>query len=109
MGWPNRQRVRAAALVFNSSLTVVGLKCRTRARGTHATATLGHLREVLFDFRPAALMTVCDKQHLIGTARMRPAVPLFPLDCESMLHYIGVLTRGTTHLEEGHVHRRHSG
>jgi hypothetical protein len=39
---------------------------------------------------------------LIRTARMLKAVTLFPLGGDSMFHHIGVLTSGTTNLEEGH-------
>jgi hypothetical protein len=69
---------------------------------TNATAIQGHLKNVLFDFRHASMMTVFDKKRLIGTARIRTAVPLFPLGRDSMFNHVGVLTRRTTNLEEGH-------
>jgi len=69
---------------------------------TNATAIQGHLNNLLFDFRYASMMTVFDKKRLRRTARMLTAVPLFPLGGDSMFHHIGVLTRGTTNLEEGH-------
>ena len=75
---------------------------------TNATAIQGHLKNVLFDFRHAALMTVFDKKRLLGTARMLTAVPLFPLGRASMLNHVGVLTSRTTNLEEGRDDLRHS-
>jgi hypothetical protein len=75
---------------------------------TNATAIQGHLKNVLFDFRHAALMTLFDKKRLIGTARMHTAVPLFPLGSHSMFHHIGVLTSRTTNPEEGYDDLRHS-
>jgi hypothetical protein len=45
----------------------------------------GHREDVRFDCRPAALMTVVDEKRLIGTARMRTAVPLFPGNVSNML------------------------
>ena len=75
---------------------------------TNATAIQGHLKNLLFDFRHAAMMTVFDKKRLIGTARMLTAVPLFPLGSGSMFNHIGVLTSRTTNLEEGHGDLRYS-
>jgi hypothetical protein len=75
---------------------------------TNATAIQGHLKNLLFDFRHATLMTVFDKKRLRWTARMHTAVPLFPLGSNSMFNHISVLTRRTTNLEEGHDDLRHS-
>jgi hypothetical protein len=75
---------------------------------TNATAIQGHLENLLFDFRHAAMMTVCNKKHLRGTARMLTAVPLFPLGSDSRFHHVGVLTSRTPHLEEGHGDLRDS-
>jgi hypothetical protein len=69
---------------------------------TNATAIQGHLENVLFDFRHAAIMSVFNKKRLIRTARMLTAVTLFPLGRDSMFNHVGVLTSGTTNLEEGH-------
>jgi hypothetical protein len=69
---------------------------------TNATAIQGHLGDLLCDFRYATMMAVVDEKRLIRTARMLTAAPLFPLGGDSMFHHIGVLTRGTTNLEEGH-------
>lgn len=75
---------------------------------TNATAMQGHLENLLFDFRHAAMMTVFNKKRLIGTARMHTAVPLFPLGSASMFHHVGVLTSRTPNLEEGHGDLRYS-
>jgi hypothetical protein len=69
---------------------------------TNATSIQGHLENFLFDFRRATMMAVVDEKRLIRTARMLTAVPWFPLGGDSMFHHLGVLTRGTTNLEEGH-------
>jgi hypothetical protein len=69
---------------------------------TNATAMQGHLENLLFDFRHAAMMTVFDEKRLIGTARMLTAVPLFPLGSAAVFNHVGVLTSRTTNLEEGH-------
>jgi hypothetical protein len=75
---------------------------------TNATAIQGHLKNVLFDFRHASLMTVFNKKCLRWTARMLTAVPLFPLGSDAMFNHVGVLTSRTTNLEEGHDGLRHS-
>jgi hypothetical protein len=69
---------------------------------THATAIQGHLENLLCDFRQATMMAVVDEKRLIRTARMLTVVPLFPLGGDSLFHHLGVLTRGTANLEEGH-------
>ena len=69
---------------------------------TNATAIHGHLENWLVDFRQATMMAVVDEKRLIRTAGMLTAVPLFPLGGDSMFNHIGVLTRGTANLEEGH-------
>jgi hypothetical protein len=75
---------------------------------TNATAIQGHLKNLLLDFRHAAMMTVFDKKRLIWTARMLTAVPVFPLGSDSMFNHVGVLTSRTTNLEEGHGDLRYS-
>jgi hypothetical protein len=75
---------------------------------TNPTAIQGHLKNLLFDLRHAALMTVFDKKRLRGTAWMLTAVPLFPLGRDSMFNHVGVLTSRTTNLQEGHDDLRHS-
>jgi hypothetical protein len=75
---------------------------------TNATAIQGHLENLLFDFRHAATMTVFNKKRLLGTARMLPAVPLFPWGRDSMFNPVGVLTSRTPNLEEGHGDLRYS-
>jgi hypothetical protein len=47
-------------------------------------------------------MTIFDEKRLRRTARLLTAVPLFPLGCDAMFNHVGVLTSGTTNLEEGH-------
>jgi hypothetical protein len=82
---------------------------------TNATAIQGHLEHLLCDFRDATMMAAVDEQRVIRTARMLTAVPWFPLGSDAMFHHLGVLTRGTTNLEEGHgdlpylASERHSG
>ena len=75
---------------------------------TNATAIQGHLENLLFDFRQAALMAVVDEKRLMRTAGMLTAVPLFPLGSDSMFNHISVLTSRTTHLEEGYGDLRYS-
>jgi hypothetical protein len=75
---------------------------------TNTTPIQGHLENLLFDFRHAAMMTVVDQKRLRWTARMLTAVPLFPLGRDAMLNHVGVLTRGAANLEEGHGHLRYS-
>ena len=48
------------------------------------------------------MMAVVDEKRLIRPAGLRTAVPVFPLGGDAMFHHIGVLTRGTANLEEGH-------
>ena len=69
---------------------------------TNATAIQGHLENWLVDFRQATMMAVVDETRLIRPAGLRTAVPVFPLGGDAMFHHIGVLTRGTANLEEGH-------
>jgi hypothetical protein len=82
---------------------------------THATAIQGHLEQLRCDVRDATMMAVVDENRVIRTARRRTAGPWFPWGSDSMFHHLGVLTRGTTHLEEGHgdlhyrAYERHSG
>ena len=61
---------------------------------TNATAIQGHLKNLPFDFRHAAMMTVFDKKRLIWTARMLTAVPLFPLSRDAMFHHFGMWAAG---------------
>jgi hypothetical protein len=69
---------------------------------TNATAIQGHLENVLFDCRHAALMTVVDEKRLRRTVGMLTAITLFPLGGDAMFNHIHVLTSGTTNPEEGH-------
>jgi hypothetical protein len=62
----------------------------------------GHLKHVLCDCRHAPMVTVVAEQRLLWTAGMLTAVPWCPLGRYPMLHDIGVLTRKTTDLDEGH-------
>jgi len=73
----------------------------------NATAIQAHLENLLFDFRLAAMVTVLDEKRLRWTAGMLTAVPLFPLGGDPMFNHVGVLTRGTAHLEEGHGNLRY--
>jgi len=68
----------------------------------NATSIQGHLEDLLFDFRQAAMVTVLDKKRLIRTAGILTAVTLFPLGGYPMFNHVCVLTRGTANLEEGH-------
>jgi hypothetical protein len=69
---------------------------------TNATAIHGHLEKLLFDFRPASMVTVLDKKCLACTAEILTTVPLFPLGGNSMFNHVYVLTTGTMNLAEGH-------
>lgn len=68
----------------------------------NATAIQGHLKNLLFDFRDAPMVTVLDKKCLVRTAGVLTAVPLFPLDGDPMFNHVCTVTRGTTNLEVGH-------
>jgi hypothetical protein len=68
----------------------------------NATAIQGHLKNLLFDFRPASMVTVLDKKCVVRTAGILTAVPLFPLDGDPMFNHVCTVTRGTTNLEVGH-------
>jgi hypothetical protein len=48
----------------------------------------GHLEHVLFDFRPASMVTVLHKKCLACTAAMLTTVPLFPLSGHSLLNHV---------------------
>jgi hypothetical protein len=62
----------------------------------------GHLKNLLFDFRHATIVTVLEEKRLLWTAGILTAVPLCPLGGCPMLNDFCVLTRRTTNLDEGH-------
>ena len=68
----------------------------------NAAAIQGHLKNLLFDFRHAPMVTVLDKKCLVRTAGILTAIPLFPLAGDPMFNHLCTVTRGTTNLEVGH-------
>ena len=48
----------------------------------------GHLEHVLFDFRPASMVTGLDKKCLACTAAMLTTVPLFPLGGYPLFNHV---------------------
>jgi hypothetical protein len=75
---------------------------------SNTAAMQGHPETLLFDFRPAAMVTVLDEPRVRGTAGILTAVPLFPLGGDPLFTHVCVLTSETANLEKGHGNPRDS-
>jgi len=72
----------------------------------NTTPIQGHLENLLFDFRHAAMVTVLDEKRVRGTAGIWTAATLFALGGDPIFTHVRVLTSGTANLEKAHGNPR---